>query len=290
MDIAIDLDAARPPIGGPGRLRRLGATGSAQRITILNGRARDFAAAQPCGAFSLKWIPTGAAVYRVDRTVHRLSGDALLLLNAGQAYEVEFTDRGATESFCVFYSDALLADAIGDPPPFPDLVFHPDRALATTLIGLRARFDDTDLAAPVLEEQLLALLDRLVGIAAEHRHLDACIPAANPATRRRLAARLRRARDMLEATTDHVPTLDELAAVGCLSKFHLVRLFRAAFGCTPMRYAEACRIARAVPLLWRTRLTVTEVAAAVGYDSPSAFIRAFRRQHGVTPRVFRANG
>jgi AraC family transcriptional regulator len=294
MATQITLTAARPAPGRD-RIRRLGAPGGDRRITILNGHAREYAAYEPHGAFSLKWMPDGEAVYRVDGAAHRLSGDAMLLLNPGQSYEIEFVARRASESLCVFFSDALLGDAATAPdgapcrlPTFPDLVFRPDPALATTLAGLRARFDDPDVAADALEEALLRLLERLTGVAAEHRGIGARIPALKPATRRMLAARLQRARDHIEAAGALPPTLDALAAVSCLSKFHLVRLFRAAFGCTPMRYAEACRIARAAPLLRDTRLTVAEIAAVVGYDSQSAFARAFRRQRGVTPRAFRA--
>jgi AraC family transcriptional regulator len=294
MTTAISLTTARPAPGRD-RVRRLGAPGGDRRITILNGRARDYAAHEPHGAFSLKWIPEGEAVYRVDGAAHRLSGDALLLLNAGQSYDIEFASRRASESFCLFFSDALLSDAATEPdgtprglPAFPDIVFRPDPALATALAGLRARFDDPDIAAEALEETLLRLLARLTGVAAEHRAIGARIPALKPTTRRMLAARLQRARDHIAAAGAAPPTLDALAAVSCLSKFHLVRLFRVAFGCTPMRYAEACRIARADPLLRDTRLTVAEIAATVGYDSQSAFARAFRRHRGVTPRAFRS--
>ena len=35
----------------------------------------------------------------------------LLLLDAGQSYEVEFLDRTGTESFCLFFSNALVREA-----------------------------------------------------------------------------------------------------------------------------------------------------------------------------------
>ena len=80
--------------------RSYGPASSASHIGILNGFARDFTAVNRDGAFSLKWIPRGAARYHVDRVQHRLEGDKVLLLQAGQPYEVEFLDRRGSESFC----------------------------------------------------------------------------------------------------------------------------------------------------------------------------------------------
>src|SRR3982074_1880956 len=66
---------------------------SPSKISILNGFAREFAVREEHGAFSLKWIPKGAARYEVDRTQHHLAGEKGVLLHPGQPYEVEFLDR-----------------------------------------------------------------------------------------------------------------------------------------------------------------------------------------------------
>jgi AraC-like DNA-binding protein len=266
-------------------VRTLGGSDPTQRITILNGHARAYETRQPGGSFSLKWIPAGAARYRVDGVAHRLAGDALLLLNSGQPYEVEFLDRRGTESFCLFFADDVVRDA-GVLPSLPDIVFHPAADLRAALDQLRRRFGDRDLSASRLDEVLLGVLDRLLVIGRGHGDLVERVPASRSSSRHRLAGLLLRAREQI----DDVPgiTLDALSTASGLSKFHLVRLFKAGFGTTPMRYAETRRIARAVPLLTAGRIGVAEAAAAVGYDSPSAFSRAFRRHHGLTPRQFRA--
>ncbi|HEV2363912.1 MAG TPA: helix-turn-helix transcriptional regulator [Caulobacteraceae bacterium] len=68
-----------------------------------------------------------------------------------------------------------------------------------------------------------------------------------------------------------------------LSRFHLLRLFRAAYGASPIAYAEAVRMQRVRCLLTDGAGQVGEVAAALGYDSPSAFARPFRRRTGRAP-------
>jgi AraC family transcriptional regulator len=278
-------------------VRAFGQEQSTSHIAIQNGRARDFALSEAAGAFSLKWIPRGAALYSVDRLRHRLSGDDLLLLNAGQPYDLEFLDRRGTESLCVFFSDPLVREAwLMNParrhsqtslPEFPDVVFRPEPILATTLADLRREISDPQMPPQQLEEQLLILLERLIETSLDHRRLSDRIPAGKPGTRRMMLGRLQRARQLIEDAVGVMPTLDDLAAASGLSKFHLLRAFKTTFGSTPLKYAEACKIRRAMQLLKNTRQSIGNIAASVGYESQSAFTRSFSRHAGVTPRKYR---
>jgi len=81
--------------------------------------------------------------------------------------------------------------------------------------------------------------------------------------------------------------LDELAAVVGLSRFHFVTAFRLATGQTPHAWLTALRIGHAQQLLAHPELAVTDIALAVGYQTPSAFAASFRKAVGVTPTEFR---
>jgi len=81
--------------------------------------------------------------------------------------------------------------------------------------------------------------------------------------------------------------LDELAAEVGLSRFHFCSAFRQATGRTPYAWLTAERIRRARELLMDRRFSITDVALAVGYATPSAFAATFRRIVGVTPTQFR---
>ena len=82
-------------------------------------------------------------------------------------------------------------------------------------------------------------------------------------------------------------SLADLAAVAGLSAEHFCRAFRAATGSPPHRYLLGLRMARARDYLGGTKWTISEVAAAVGYDDPSYFARLFRRSTGTAPLVYR---
>ncbi|MEV4320113.1 AraC family transcriptional regulator [Actinocrispum sp. NPDC049592] len=84
-------------------------------------------------------------------------------------------------------------------------------------------------------------------------------------------------------------SLDDLAAQANLSKFHLLRMFKAATGFTPHRYLVDLRMHHAAQLLRESPLSVLQVAIACGYRSPGQFAAAFRRVHGVSPLAYRGN-
>jgi AraC family transcriptional regulator len=82
-------------------------------------------------------------------------------------------------------------------------------------------------------------------------------------------------------------SLDDLAALVNISKFHFLRAFTRATGLTPHRYLTRLRLRRAAELLRTTGLSVQQVAAACGYLSASRFAAAFRRQYGLSPAAYR---
>ena len=79
----------------------------------------------------------------------------------------------------------------------------------------------------------------------------------------------------------------ELARQAHMSESHFSHQVKALLGVAPKTYVREQRIARARELLHSTALSVEEIAAALGYDEPTSFFRAFKRATGVTPGEFR---
>ncbi len=82
-------------------------------------------------------------------------------------------------------------------------------------------------------------------------------------------------------------TLDEIAAAANISKSEALRCFHMGIRSTPVRYLVDFRLNRAKELLEATNDTVTEIAAEVGIDNISYFVRIFTRKFGMTPRAYR---
>ena len=113
------------------------------------------------------------------------------------------------------------------------------------------------------------------------------VPGVRPPTRIELRRRLLQTIDYLVAYCDRPLTLGEMARICGLSRYHFLRTFTAATGYTPGRFVTRMRLERAQALLLRTDRSVTDIALEVGFAEQSALSRAFSRQIGVSPRVFR---
>ena len=83
-------------------------------------------------------------------------------------------------------------------------------------------------------------------------------------------------------------SLTELASGLRMSESHLRAKFRAAVGDSLGKHLRNLRIYKASSLLHSTRLSVTEVAEACGFESVYAFSRAFKALRGHSPRAYRA--
>ena len=84
-------------------------------------------------------------------------------------------------------------------------------------------------------------------------------------------------------------TLDEIADVAGISRFHMVRAFAAATGLSVMRYVRARRLSEAARALAAGAPDILTLALDADYGSHEAFTRAFRDHFGVTPETVRAS-
>ena len=110
-----------------------------------------------------------------------------------------------------------------------------------------------------------------------------------PATAQHLAdlARLRRVRDRIDREYARPLDVEELARGAHVSAGHLSRQFRLAYGESPYSYVMTRRIERAMALLRRGDLSVTEVCFEVGCSSLGTFSSRFTELVGMPPSAYR---
>jgi AraC family transcriptional regulator len=171
----------------------------------------------------------------------------------------------------------------GREPQLIDRLNHRDPKLFAIMSLLCQEADSREPLQRLFMEQLLDLL--CLQLLRSHSSLSISLSAA---PRRGLAAgQLERVTAyMRERLSDDIG-LQELADLVSLSRFHFCTVFRMATGQSPYRWLTAQRIARARALLANPALRITDIALAVGYQTPSAFAATFRRAVGVTPTEFR---
>ncbi|PNG46422.1 Regulatory protein SoxS [Variovorax sp. WDL1] len=112
-------------------------------------------------------------------------------------------------------------------------------------------------------------------------------PSPTSTQRLRDLARLRRVRDRIDRDYAQPLNVEALARDAGMSAGHLSRQFRLAYGESPYSYLMTRRIERAMALLRRGDLSVTEVCFEVGCASLGTFSTRFTELVGVPPSIYR---
>jgi AraC family transcriptional regulator len=98
---------------------------------------------------------------------------------------------------------------------------------------------------------------------------------------------LRKVLDYINSFLDQDLSLEALAGVASISKYHFISLFKQSMGMTPHQYVIQQRIERARILLRDPSLSISEISLACGFTNQSHFTRLFRKHTGVTPKTYR---
>lgn len=91
---------------------------------------------------------------------------------------------------------------------------------------------------------------------------------------------------MLKGLHNHY-TIDQLAGSVNLSRRKFIEAFKIVYHQSPGQYLVQQKMQFAMALLKDSVKPVKHVAAAVGYDNVSAFVRAFKREVGTSPLLYR---
>jgi AraC family transcriptional regulator len=227
-----------------------------------------------------------------------------------------FIDRTVAERGTIWISPAgLQEDFIDISDPVPGILhiylspkrFSPDslgvdlRQSVIASLRYESAFQDpllAEIAFAILSElqtqtsvgRLLAetLASSLAARLVQH-HASPSSPEAGSRTTREGLDRRRLARvlDYIEAHLEGDLTLDHLASIACLSRFHFARAFKAAVGQSPHRYVSGKRLERAKALLVRGDQSLVDIALALNFSCQANFTRAFRQVTGQTPGQYR---
>jgi len=98
---------------------------------------------------------------------------------------------------------------------------------------------------------------------------------------------IEKARDMLLADISHMPTIPTLARAVGTNTSKLKRGFKFLYGQTVFQLGQSRRMEYALDLLIDSRMSVSEVATAVGYQHQTSFTASFRDHFGFAPREAR---
>jgi len=84
-------------------------------------------------------------------------------------------------------------------------------------------------------------------------------------------------------------SVDEMAAMINLSKYHFIRIFKRTVGVTPYSYLTNYRITMAKRMLVETSLSIDEISQKCGYLDTANFISKFKTHSGMSPHKYRVS-
>lgn len=146
-----------------------------------------------------------------------------------------------------------------------------------THLGRALRRDEPGATPTALASLIRTLRD-------EQRGLRSLADQCNGRTiQRRMATlqRLFRVRQLIERSEGPL-NLAALARNANYSPWHLMRMYRDVFGETPSSHLARLRLARAWTLVRDSELLVCQITERLGFESQSAFCRAFKSAYGLT--------
>jgi AraC-like DNA-binding protein len=231
--------------------------------------------------YSINWLERGSfsVVYRAQMS--RVGSTELFVTVPGQVHRyIHDHDETTPTDSCIAVS---FRDGAHDDVAAQFAAVH--RRSAVTQITnrhvyLQTRVLDHLAHAPdpiALDLLAAELLDSVLNV--ERRRLY------RPAQLSWYARRIEAARRLLDEDFAAAHTLTGLARNAGMSPFHFARVFRELVGVPPHRYLVRRRLAAAEAML-RGGASVTETCFAVGFQSLSHFVHAFRRTFGSPPSTF----
>jgi AraC-like DNA-binding protein len=229
--------------------------------------------------FSLGVIEEGTRVLDFQGGKYEIQPGMVKVISPGEVHSgLAGDEKGCTVRtirlekdyyFSLVYQITGLSDKA---PYFPERVFT-DPALYRNIIRLHKLLSGK---GAKLEKEYL-LLETLSQLIQNHaREKPQILPVGNSDNSLSLVC------DYLKGHISENVSLEELAGVGCLSAFHLARLFTRQIGVPPHVYQVQLRLNKALELL-RSEKPVSDVALETGFFDQSHFTRAFKKKFGITP-------
>ena len=223
---------------------------------------------------------------------HVISDGAFFTRRPGELAAVRRRESPLTRHRIIFVEPERVSAVLGErangghvnPPP----VLQPGHPVA---FAFEALFTAATGGAPAIEQEtsFASFIEAL-----------ASSPSPPPPEPPRLAPRVTLAREQraraVELARRHLEDhysedvpLEQLASVAGVSKYHLIRLFRAELELPPHAYLLAIRVDRARSLIL-TGLPLIEVASRTGFADQSHFTRHFKRLVGIAPGAYARSG
>ncbi|MCO6478908.1 MAG: helix-turn-helix domain-containing protein [Phaeodactylibacter sp.] len=270
---------------------------------VIHSRFYHFEKKVEDSGLSIKLGHIGEEHYFIDGRRHTIKPGRFLVVNRHRSFDCYLKSDTPVEAFCIYLSDSVIRESMAllsrsqeelldapfqapeKAPAFLEKVYHVrENELGAFLSAIRPLLAsnqpmDFEALYYTLAEKLLRSQRQV------EQHLQG-ITAKRRSTREELYRRLCIARQYILENFHKDIELDALSRQAALSKYHLLRTYKEAFGATPYRQVLDLRLEASKELLAEGH-TLEDIAFRLGFSDRRSFTKAFKKGFGMAPSVMR---
>ncbi|MBS5479789.1 MAG: helix-turn-helix domain-containing protein [Acutalibacteraceae bacterium] len=229
--------------------------------------------------YLIHYVSAGRGTFTVQNTVYPIHSHQSFIIYPGETTTYRADDREPW-TYYYFSLSGKLAPTLIQMTDFAGgrrvIDMHNDDLMTI----IRESVDKIDTQRNKYCYGISALTAMINTYAQRSEHID---PAVS-----KVVSYASQAKDYIDFNYSDDLTVEKIAAVLSISRNHLYRLFKAEFGLSPMEYLTQRRIRFATRLLTETDQPAAEIASLAGFDTYSAFYRAFKLASGMSANQYRA--
>ncbi|WP_320054470.1 helix-turn-helix transcriptional regulator [uncultured Acetobacteroides sp.] len=241
--------------------------------------------------FDITFIASGCGTFAIDSCEEDIAPNRIFFSSPGQVRKWNVTDIPdgyalifEEEFLCTFFSDAQFVQSLSffytySNPPVLDLSQSEFEHIAALLHQIKnelTTFKHTD------KHLLRALLYQILVLL--NRHYSKVNPLSSKSQSNRYVGPFMQ---LVNAQHQQNRSVDHYAQLLHITSGHLNSLVKECCGVNAKRYILSRSILEAKRLLLYSDLTIDEIAANLGYETTSYFVRAFKEHTGITPLHFK---
>lgn len=248
-----------------------------ENVEVLHGSYRNYEFAQHFHTVpAIGVVDSGTMSSYCQSATHILPTGTVLLLNPGEVHAPKpATESGWSVRMIYFEKEFFQGWSEDFGPEVPQFLnpFVQDDPLAASLLRLHRKLEK--------EADTLNIEDDLANVFAHLRARHMCDPKRDSAVWNE-RDKISRVKDYLHSCYWKNISVEDLAEIAQLSRFHLMRTFRRDVGLSPHAYLTQIRVEAAKKIL-SEGTSIVDVASDIGFTDQSHFTRHFKRITGVTP-------
>lgn len=229
----------------------------------------------------LFYVLGGQGSFLIDDQAHPVEKDDLVVINP-RVQHTEISEDSQPLEYIVLGIDGLELD-LGDDSQKQFHIINCRQCDIPFTVYLKDMLREIEAKIPGYETICRDLLEVLLIHVMRYSN---CSPKPVPSTKK-VSKECAAVRRYIDGHFKESLSLDQLASIVHINKYHMVHSFTKAYGTSPINYLLSLRLQESRYLLQSTDHSMSQIAQIVGFSSPCYFSQVFHKATGMSPRAYR---